>query len=221
MQTFGHKGRLEDGRMLTGRGRYVADWNLPGQAHGSFTRSDRPHARIISIDTAATLAMPGVISVLTGEDAVTAGHKSLPAFAPMKGRHGTDLIIPHRPTLAIGRVRYVGEPVALVVADTAVHAQDAAEALVLGYDDLPAVFDAKAALVPGAPLIHADVKLVDLNLSSRECRPEVVLKRIARHAREDVDQPVVAELRQQCLLVTGGILLDHSWRRVEHFDFDQ
>ncbi len=157
MQKFGHKGRLEDARMLTGRGRYVSDWNLPGQAHGSFMRSDRPHARLSAIDTAAALAMPGVIAVFTGEDAVADGHKSLPAFAPMKGRNGTDLIIPHRPTLAIGRVRYVGEPIALVVADTAVQAQDAAEAVVVDYEELPAVFDAKDALVPGAPLVHDDV----------------------------------------------------------------
>ena len=161
MQSFGHKGnprgRLEDARMLTGRGRYVSDWNLPGQAYGSFMRSDRPHARIVSIDTAAALAMPGVISVLTGEDTAAAGYKSLPAYAPMKGRNGTDLVIPHRPTLAIGRVRYVGEPIALVVAETAVQAQDAAEALMVDYDELPAVFDAKDAIAPGAPLVHEEV----------------------------------------------------------------
>jgi carbon-monoxide dehydrogenase large subunit len=157
MQKFGYKGRLEDARMLTGRGRYVSDWNLPGQAYGSFVRSDRPHARLAAIDSAAALAMPGVIAILTGDAAAAAGHKSLPAFAPMKGRNGTDLIIPHRPTLALGRVRYVGEPIALVVAETAVQAQDAAEAVVVDYDELPAVFDAKEALVPGAPLVHDEV----------------------------------------------------------------
>ena len=67
MQTFGHKGRLEDFRMLTGRGRYVSDWNLPGQAHGSFMRSDRPHARIALIDTATALAMPGGITQGAGD----------------------------------------------------------------------------------------------------------------------------------------------------------
>ncbi len=160
MQSFGHKeyrGRLEDARMLTGRGRYVSDWNLPGQAYGSFVRSDRPHARIAAIDSSAALAMPGVISVLTGEDAQADGHKSLPAFAPMKGRNGTDLIIPHRPTLALGRVRYVGEPIALVVAETAAQAQDAAEAVLIDYQELPAVFDAKDAVKPGAPLVHDEV----------------------------------------------------------------
>src|SRR5687767_10109271 len=119
MQKFGqhdnYRGRLEDARLLTGRGRYVSDWNLPVQAYGSFVRSDRPHARIASIDKSAALAMPGVLAVFTGEDAQAEGHKSLPAFAPMKGRNGADLIIPHRPTLALGRVRFVGEPIALVV----------------------------------------------------------------------------------------------------------
>ncbi len=157
MQSFGHKGRLEDARMLSGRGRYVSDWNLPGQAYGCFMRSDRPHARIASIDSSGALGMPGVIAVLTGEDVAEAQYKSLPAFAPMKGRNGTDLIIPHRPTLALGFVRYVGEPIALVVAETAVQAQDAAEALVVDYEELQAVFDAKEAIVPGAPLVHDGV----------------------------------------------------------------
>jgi len=165
MQSFGqHRkygeeftGRLEDARMLTGRGRYVSDWNLPGQAHGSFVRSDRPHARIGSIDKSAALAMPGVIAVFTGEDAQAENYKGLPAFAPMKGRNGTDLIIPYRPTLALGRVRFVGEPIALVVAETAVQAQDAAEAVMIDYDELPAVFDAKDAIASGAPLVHDEV----------------------------------------------------------------
>ena len=157
MQSFGHKGRLEDARMLSGRGRYVSDWNLPGQAYGCFMRSDRPHARIASIDSSGALGMPGVIAVLTGEDVAEAQYKSLPAFAPMKGSNGTDLIIPHRPTLALGFVRYVGEPIALVVAETAMQAQDAAEALVVDYEELPAVFDAKEAIVPGAPLVHDGV----------------------------------------------------------------
>ncbi len=160
MQNFGHqqrKGRLEDARMLTGSGRYVQDWNLPQQAHGAFLRSDRPHARIVSVDATAARAMPGVLAVLTGEDVKAAGYKPLPAFAPMKGRNGMDLIIPPRPTLALGRVRFVGEPVALVVAETAMQAQDAAEAVMVDYEDLPAVFESRDALGAGAPLIHNEV----------------------------------------------------------------
>ncbi len=151
------KGRLEDARMLTGRGRYVSDWNLPGQAHGHFLRSDRAHAEIVSIDATAALAMPGVAAVLTGDDVAAAGLKSLPAAAPMKGRGGAELLKPHRPALAQGRVRYVGEPLALVVAESDAQAQDAAESIVVEYRDLPGVTDALQALAPGAPRLHESV----------------------------------------------------------------
>ncbi|HVC12329.1 MAG TPA: molybdopterin cofactor-binding domain-containing protein, partial [Burkholderiales bacterium] len=151
------KGRLEDARMLTGRGRYVSDWNLPGQAHGHFLRSDRAHAEIVSIDATAALAMPGVAAVLTGDDVAAAGLKSLPAAAPMKGRGGAELLKPHRPALAQGRVRYVGEPLAMVVAESDAQAQDAAESIVVEYRDLPAVTDALQALAPGAPRLHESV----------------------------------------------------------------
>jgi aerobic carbon-monoxide dehydrogenase large subunit len=155
MQGFGHKGRLEDARMLTGRGRYVSDWHFPGQAYGCFVRSDRAHADIVSIDAQAALGMPGVIAVLTAAD--MEGLKPFPAAAPVKGRGGADQLMPRRMALAQDRVRYVGDPVALVVADTAAHAQDAAEALVVEYRDLPAVIDARAALAPGAPQLHENI----------------------------------------------------------------
>ncbi len=157
MQAFGHKGRLEDARMLTGRGRYVSDWQLPGQAHGWFVRSDRSHAEILGIEKETALKMPGVIAVLTGEDIEAAGLKPLPAAAPMKGRGGADQLVPRRPALAQGRVRYVGDPVALVVAETAAQAQDAAEAVMVEYRELPAVIDARAALAPGAPQLHENI----------------------------------------------------------------
>ena len=101
--------------------------------------------------------MPGVIAVLTGEDIKAAGLNPLPAAAPMKGRGGSDQRVPYRPALAQGKVRYVGDPVALVVAETAPQAQDAAEAVVVDYRDLPAVIEAKAALAPGAPQLHENV----------------------------------------------------------------
>ena len=141
MESFGRKGRLEDARMLTGSGRYVSDWNFAGQACGHFLRSDRPHARIVSIDASAALAMPGVIAVLTGKDVLAAGHKPMPAAAPMKGRGGADQKVPPRYSLTPDCVRYVGEPVALIVAETAAQAQDAAEAVVVDYEELPPVLD--------------------------------------------------------------------------------
>ena len=157
MEKFGHKGRLEDERMLTGRGRYVSDWNLPGQVYGHFLRSDRPHAEIVSLDAAAARAMPGVVAVLTGADVVAAGQKPMPAAAPMKGRGGAEQLVPPRYALTQDRVRYVGEPVALVVAESAAQAQDAAEAIAIEYRELPAVITAQEALAPGAPQLHRSV----------------------------------------------------------------
>jgi carbon-monoxide dehydrogenase large subunit len=157
VESFGRKGRLEDARMLTGSGRYVSDWNLAGQACGHFLRSDRPHADIVSIDASAALAMPGVIAVLTGADVAAAGQNPMPAAAPMKGRGGSDQRVPPRYSLTQVRVRYVGEPVALVVADTAAQAQDAAEAVAVEYRELPALVSAQDAVRPGAPQLHASV----------------------------------------------------------------
>jgi len=154
---FSLKGRLEDARMLKGQGRYVADWSLPGQACGHFLRSDRPHAEIVSLDASAALAMPGVIAVFTGADIAAAGHKPMPAAAPLKGRNGAEQRVTPRFSLTQGRVRYVGEPVALVVAETAAQAQDAAESIAVEYRELPAVVTAREALASGAPQLHETV----------------------------------------------------------------
>ena len=143
--------------MLTGRGRYVSDWQLAGQAYGHFVRSDRAHAEIVSIEKEQAMQAPGVLAVLTGEDVAAAGLKPLPAAAPMKGRGGAEQLPTRRPALAQERVRYVGDPVALVVAESAAAAQDAAEAVSIEYRELPAVVDARAALASGAPQLHENV----------------------------------------------------------------
>src|SRR5256714_3166370 len=150
------KGRLEDGRMLTGRGKYVSDWNLPNQAYGVFLRSDRAHADIVRLDAAAALGHPGVIAVVTGED-IRGALKSLPCALPVKGRGGMELIHPGRPALAQGRVRFTGEPVALVIAESAPAAQDAAELVNVEYQDRSAVVGAPQAVASGAPLVHGSV----------------------------------------------------------------
>ncbi len=154
MQQFGPKGRLEDRRMLTGQGCYVADWSLPGQAYGHFLRSDRPHARIVSIDASAALARSGVIAVLTGADCAAAGFQSLPVTLNVKGREGTELVRPHRPALALAKVCFAGEPVALVVAESGHVAEDAAGDILIEYEDLPHVIAVEDALLLGAPRIH-------------------------------------------------------------------
>ena len=140
--------------MLKGAGRYVSDWALPRQASGHFLRSDHPHAEIAAIDAAAALAMPGVIAVITGEELAKAGLKPIPAAAPFKWRDGSEQRQALRLSLAQGRVRHVGEPVVLVVAETAAQAQDAAEAVVIEYRELPAAVTAEQALAAGAPQLH-------------------------------------------------------------------
>jgi carbon-monoxide dehydrogenase large subunit len=181
------KGRLEDDRMLTGRGRYVSDWNLPGQAYGHFLRSDRAHAEIVSIDTQEALRHPGVVAVFTGAD-VAGVLKSLPAALPVKGRGGMELINPGRPSLAQGRVRFAGDAVALIVAESATAAQDAAELIGVEYRELPAVVDAAEALAAGAPLVHDAVPgntVLDYE-SGDEAGARAAFERAARVVKLDV-----------------------------------
>jgi carbon-monoxide dehydrogenase large subunit len=145
----GFRGRREDDRLLTGQGRYTADWNLPGQLYACFVRSDRAHADIVG------LRIPSGVTAFTGED--TAHFRTPPPMVAYPGRGGAMIKVPHREVLARKRVRYVGQEVALVVASSPAAAQDAAEAIEVEYHDLPAVVDAEAALEPGAPLLHEDV----------------------------------------------------------------
>jgi len=149
--------RREDFRLIVGEGRYTSDWNLPGQRHAVFLRSDRAHAEIARLDTACALAHRGVRAVLTGDDAREAGYKSLPNIVSYAGKDGQPLRKPHHPVLAAGRVRYVGEPIAMIVADSAALAEDARELIEIEYRDLPAVASFEAAVAEGAPQLHEDV----------------------------------------------------------------
>ena len=151
------KGRREDLRLLTGQGKYTADWNLPGQLYAYYLRSDRAHAEIISIDTAQAAKAAGVVAVLTGADTAKAGFKSTPQLARYPGRGGTTIKVPHRDGLANGRVRFVGQEVALVVANSAAAAQDAAEKIEVEYRDLPVVVDAEGALAAGVEQIYPEI----------------------------------------------------------------
>jgi carbon-monoxide dehydrogenase large subunit len=155
MEVTRFTGRREDPRLLKGEGRYTADWNFPGQLYGAFLRSDRAHARIVSLDAGAARALPGVAAVFTGED--LAYLKTPPPQVKYPGRGGVHLKVPERPILARERVRYVGQEVAFVVASSPAAAQDAAEAIEVDYEDLPVVVDAAAALAGGAPLLHDSV----------------------------------------------------------------
>jgi carbon-monoxide dehydrogenase large subunit len=155
--TSAFAGRREDHRLLTGSGRFTADRNLPDQLHAAFRRSEHAHAEILSLDASAALALPGVVAVLTAEDTLAAGFNRSQSSLPYKGRGGESLKAPPRPALAHGRVRYVGDPIALVLAETEAVARDAVELLRVEYRTLPAVADAVAALAPGAPQVHDDI----------------------------------------------------------------
>ncbi len=143
--------RIEDAALLRGAGRFTDDVRAPGQAEACFLRSPHAFARIRSIDTAPARAMPGVLAVLTAADMTAAGVGTLSHPVPQTGRDGARLIVPRRPALADGRAMHVGEPVALVVAETLAIAQEAAELIAVDYEPLPAVVDVGDAVKPGAP----------------------------------------------------------------------
>jgi carbon-monoxide dehydrogenase large subunit len=145
--------RLEDESLLSGAGRYTDDVALPGQTHLVFLRSPYPHARIVSIDTAAAAAMPGVLRVITGAELAEAGVKPMPGAVGFKRADGSDCASPPRLALAHGTARFVGEAVAAVVAETVQQARDAAEAVVVDYEALPMVVDLASATADGAPLL--------------------------------------------------------------------
>ncbi|MCS6891550.1 MAG: xanthine dehydrogenase family protein molybdopterin-binding subunit [Rhodovarius sp.] len=145
--------RVEDPRLLVGAGRYTDDIALPGQAYGVVLRSPHAHARIRSIDTTAARAMPGVLLVLTGADLAAAGVGELPCTIPLKNRDGTPRADTPRLPLATDRVRHVGDPVAFIVAETLEQARDAAEAVVVDYEPLPAATDLATAWQAGASQI--------------------------------------------------------------------
>ncbi|MDP2084792.1 MAG: xanthine dehydrogenase family protein molybdopterin-binding subunit [Gemmobacter sp.] len=147
--------RREDLRFLTGNGRYTDDINLRGQAFAHFLRSDVAHGRINRIDTAAAAAMPGVLRVFTAADFAAVG--GLPCGWCVTDKHGQPMREPKHPVLADGKVRHVGDPIAVVVAETYAQARDAAEAIVVDITELPAAINMKAALAPDAPLVHDDL----------------------------------------------------------------
>ena len=141
--------RREDPRFITGRGTYTDDVKLPGTQHAVFVRSPLAHARIRSIDTAAARALPGVRAVFTGKDLADGGVNPIPVGWLLPGLKTTDFR-----AIAVDRVRHVGEAIAVVVAETAAIARDAAELVDVDFEELPVVVDAVAALRPGAPLDH-------------------------------------------------------------------
>lgn len=155
MQAFGQSQggtRREDIRFLTGAGRYIADTMPEGALQAVFLRAPVAHARITALDVAAARALPGVVAVWTAQDLAAVGVTHSIFGAAIADRHGGKGAAPHRPVLADGTMRHVGEPVAMVLAETRAQAQDAAEAIGLDFDELPVAMD----LAPGGPEIHPE-----------------------------------------------------------------
>lgn len=144
--------RIEDPVLVQGLGRYTDDLNLPGQAYAVMVRSSHAHGVIRAVDLAAARALPGVLGVYSGDQ--LSGYGTLKCTVPFKNRDGSDMITPPRPALATGKVRFVGDPVAFVVAETSAQAKDAAEAVTVAIDPLPAVTLASEAAKPGAPRLY-------------------------------------------------------------------
>ena len=144
--------RKEDLRFISGRGNYTDDINRPNQTYAVFRRSDRPHATIVSIDTAAAKSAPGVVAVYTAEDLAAIG--GLPCGWQIHSKDGSPMAEPKHPVLAEGKVRHVGDPIAVVIAETKQQARDAAELIEIDLQDLPATATVTDALKSGAAQIH-------------------------------------------------------------------
>ncbi|MDP6775116.1 MAG: xanthine dehydrogenase family protein molybdopterin-binding subunit, partial [Rhodospirillales bacterium] len=148
--------RKEDQRFLTGKGNYVDDVNRPGQTHAYFLRSPHAHANIKGIDTGAAAKAPGVVAVFTGEDIAAAEVGGLPCGWQIHNKDGSPMVEPAHPVLAQGKVRHVGDPVAVVVAESLAEAKDAADKIAVDYEELPAVIDMTKAIADGSPQVHDD-----------------------------------------------------------------
>ena len=146
--------RAEDATLLQGQGRYTDDLALPGQLHAVMVRSRHAHGILGPIDTAAARALPGVLGVYTADDLAAAGIGTIACTVSLQNRDGSPMRCPPRPPLARDRVRFVGDPVAFVVAETATAARDAAEAVEVAIDPLPAVTEAAHAAAPSSPLLY-------------------------------------------------------------------
>ncbi|WP_158602703.1 xanthine dehydrogenase family protein molybdopterin-binding subunit [Jiangella rhizosphaerae] len=167
---------------VTGAAQYCVDVTMPGMAHAKVVRSDRAHARITGIDVAEALAGPGVVAVVTADD-----------IASLHARFGH--IIADHWILATGKVRYYGEPVAVVVAETVAAAADAVELVRVSYEDLPAVMDVDAALADGAPLVHEQ---------SYEATGDESFKNLS-HVDEETAEPALTNLAHEVTLGWGDV----------------
>jgi aerobic carbon-monoxide dehydrogenase large subunit len=146
-----HGPRIEDDTLVRGAGRFVADTPEPGQVYAAFVRSPHACAHILSIEFTEARCLRGVMAILTAKDMEAAGVGNVGRHAPLSGRGGKRLVMPNRPALARERVMHIGEPVAMVIADTALAALDAAERVIVEYEEIKPVIDVRDAVKPDAP----------------------------------------------------------------------
>ncbi len=146
--------RKEDDTLVRGKGKYTDDFSMPGQAYAWIVRSSHAHGVIKKIDTTAAKAKPGVLGVWTGADLASANYGPFTCGMPLKSRDGTPLLQTNRQALAADKVRFVGDPVAVVVAETLAQARDAGEAVEIDIEPLPAVTDPAEAAKAGAPQLY-------------------------------------------------------------------
>ena len=159
MQKFGigqTATRYEDDRLLSGEGRYVEDVHVEDQCYAAYLRSPHAHAKITSIDTADASSLPGVLAIYTVADLKAEGIGDIPCMAPASNKDGSNCIMPPRPALAEDRVRYVGDAVAVVIAESRLQALDAVEAVWIDYDLLPAVVETNQAMADNANLVWGE-----------------------------------------------------------------
>ena len=150
--------RKEDRRFITGKGRYTDDMTVPGMAHAAFVRSPHAHARIARLDASGGEAMPGVIAVLTGKEIAADGIGNLICGWMVHSKDKTPMNMGQYPAMAKDTVRYVGQPLAVVVAETRAQARDAAEAVEIDWEELPAIIDPMDAIAEGAHQLHENAK---------------------------------------------------------------
>jgi len=188
--------RIEDAALVQGAGRYTDDFELAGAAHACILRSPHAHASVVNIDTAAAREAPGVLAVLTGADAAADGLGDIPCLVPVTNIDGTPRADTPRPVLARGRVRHVGDPVALVVAEPLAQAKDAAELIEIEYEPLPAVVDTRGATQPGAPRAWdhiADNLCFDIGAGTDKADVDAAIARAAHVTRlELINNRVIA-----------------------------
>ena len=212
--------RQEDPTLLRGQGRYTDDVGFPNQVYAVMVRSQVAHGILKGIDVSAAKKMPGVLGVWTGADLDAAGYGPLKTLIPVPNRDGTPMKTPTRHSLATGKVRFVGDPVAFVVAETTAQAKDAAETVELDIESLPAVTDSRAAAQPGAPVVFDDAPgnvCVDFHAGD-SAAVDAAFAKAAHVTRLPLisNRIVVCAMEPRCAIAQYDAAKDHYISSTEH-----